>query len=371
MNQPLGGFGQGLPAPQNLFPSELDNSPYDFSTNLLSLPPGDVVFVPAGFYQVGVGEVSFLQFLDPVTNTWRGVSQSRSQIISIRSDGANYRLANLTACPIAAVVANGGTGYTQSTLTITANVGGSTWQGIVGGSLSVVSVVNAGKNYTMPPLVAIPDGPLGLSVPATGAAVLASGTVASVSLINVGAGYVTAPTPLVLLPNPADPNLGSITNATITLGLINAGKITAALCTNNGASLATISALTLTAAGGAGSGATITPVVLQCLTGFSVTAGGGGYGTATELTTIGGQPASVSAIGNPAVELTGYRPRPALAGLAVGSGAVTSITSIFDNGLFVGAPTPLVLGNAVTTTAATVTLTLGGINDTVLLQPGA
>jgi hypothetical protein len=373
MSQRIGGPGQLLPPPQNLYPSQLTNAPADWSTNEIAIASGDTLVIPAGDWVIESGGYSSLQWFDPVTGIWRTVKPPRGGYKVVFSDGANYRVANLTGTPVSATIANGGTGYTQSTLTITANVGGSTWQGIVGGSLSIVTVANAGSGYTMPPLVPIPHAPLGLGVNATANATLANGTVASVSLANFGAGYISAPTPLVLLPNPNDPNAlnGTITNATITIGLTNAGKVTAALCTNNGASLATISALTLTAAGGAGSGATITPNVAQVMTGVTVGGTGGGIAAANILTSEGGQPVSTAAIANPTVDLSGFMPIPASAVLAVSTGAVTSVATIYDRGYFLSTPTAVVINNGITTTATTITFTTGGVNDTVTLQPAA
>ena len=41
MNAPLSGPGLGLPLPANLYPSELNNAPYDFATNKVCLAPGE------------------------------------------------------------------------------------------------------------------------------------------------------------------------------------------------------------------------------------------------------------------------------------------------------------------------------------------
>src|SRR5271167_1920165 len=370
MSQPLGGFGQGLPLPQNLFPSELNNAAQDFATNEISLFPGDVITVPAGVFWINEGAYSMLQFLDPISGTWRGYGATRGVMVYVKSDGANVRLANLTACPIGAVVANGGTGYTQATATITANVGGSTWQPVVGGALSVVSIAAAGLNYTMPPLVAIPSPQPGLGIPATAYATLTGTSVTGVTLSNVGAGYTAfQATQVLLLPNPSDPNFGSISTASVVMGLTDAGKITAALCTNSGASLASVTALTLTAAGGAGTGATVTPVILQTMTGASVTAAGSGYAADLMLTSFGGQPTSVSAIGNPSFEFTAYRPRVVNASFVETGGTLTSVGTIYDHGLFVGVPTALLLASGPITTAGSVTILTGGLPDNVIIQP--
>ena len=364
--------GPGLPLQvnQNLYPSELYGAPVDVGTNYIDLAAGDALPIPAGEWFVDPGGVSVLQYLDPTTGIWRTFNPLGRTPQQIFSDGFTRRIANLTGCPVSAVVAGGGTGFAQSTATITANVGGSTWQAVVGGALSVSTISAVGANYTMPPIVLIPAPP-SPGIAATARATIANGTVSAVTLTNVGAGYISAPT-AVLVPNPTDPAYGSITPASIKLVLNAAlsGAICGALCTNQGAALATLSAITLTAAGGGGSGATITPVVMQTLIGASVAVAGGGYTGGAILQAFGGQPASVSAIGNPSVELTGYRSRPANAVLVATAGALTSLGTIYDGGLFVGTPIATVTpeSGVVPTTTASVTLTMGSAFDTVLLQ---
>lgn len=372
--QRISGPGVPLPYPQNLYPTELANAPYDVPTNSLGLAPGDAVVIPPGDWVIEPGAVSMVQYLDPVTGGWKGYPSARNQYIQLFSDGETRRIANLTGCPVGAVIAGGGTGFTQSTATITANVGGSTWQAIVGGALSVSTISNAGKGYTVPPVVFIPAPP-SPGVPATAHAVLTGTSVTSVVLDNVGAGYTSAPT-AVILPNEFDPNAGSVTNATVVLVLNAAlsGAITAAIPTYNGEPPATLSALTLTAAGGAGSGATITPVIMQSLVSLTAT-GGTGWGTAAApplITTAGGLPASVSAIGNPSVEFTGYKVRQAQVNVTSSSVGVISAPVIMDPGLFVGTPTACIIPSYTaqsTIAAATIAFTMGGINDTVFMQP--
>ena len=371
MTQIISGPGIGLPPPQNLYPSELNGSFNDAPTNHLTLAPGDTINIPPKDFLIDASSYVVVQYLDPVTGVWRGFSSGRSGLQYIMADGFTRRLANLTACPVSAVVAGGGSGFSAATATITANVGGSTWKAIVGGSLSVSTISAVGANYTIAPEVFIPAPP-SPGVQATAYATIANGTVASVSLTNFGAGYISAPS-AVLIPCPQDPNLGTISQATVVLVLnaANAGAITAALCTNNGSPLVTLSALTLTAAGG--TGATITPVVMQTVTSATATAGGGGWGNAAApaaVTTTGGIPASVSAINNPIIEMTGYRPRPAQIATTTSSTGAISAPVVIDGGLFVGTPTAVIIGGgAVPTTLASISLVMGGANDTVLLQP--
>ena len=379
MPQPLSGPGLGLPLPQYLYPTELFQAPYDFSSNRLALAPGDAIPLPAGDWYVGGGSYCVAQYNDPVTGTWAFSSTAgwSDGPRFIKSDGFNTRIANLTGCPVGAVVTGAGTNYVQSSTTVTASAGNSTWSPIIGGALSLTTINNAGAGYGVAPLVLIPapagpsSNPNGVGgIAASAYATITNGTVSAISFTNVGAGYQSAPT-VVVLPNPTDPNINSgITAATVTLGLTGAGTFTGVLCTNNGAPLASVAGLTLTAAG-AGAGATLSAIVMQTVTGASVTAGGAGFGAANALlTTLGGVPNTGSAPVNPDKLGLAWRPRMAQIGLAQTAGALTSVSTIYDGGLFLGTPTPIVLsGLGAPTTAATVTLTMGSTPDLIVLQP--
>ena len=378
MTNRISGNGVGLPLSQFLYPSQLFNTPPDLGSNRVLLSPGEALDLPPGDLLLQVGAYSLLQYLDPYTNGWMLSDTVRGQPFHLYSNGdSTRRIANLTGCPIAAIVAGGGSSFTQATATITANVGGSTWNAIVGGSLSVTSVTVAGSGFLVQPLVLLPAPPSysanGVGgVPALAEATLANGTVASVSLTQVGAGYNQTVITGVIVPSPYDPNIGSIVPGTVTFGLTNTGKITAAICTDNGAPLSTLTALTLTAAGGAGSGATITPQVLQTVASTSIVAGGGGWGTATapaKVLSVGGGPASVSAIGNQTVELTAFRPRDVnITGGTSSTGGVTA-TTILDSGLFVTTPTAaLVPGGTLPSTLASITFLMGTKSDIVVVQ---
>jgi len=378
MPQPLSGPGVGLPLPQYLYPTELFQAPPDVASNKIALAAGDALPLQAGDWYRAGGSYCVVQFLDPINNTW-SMGSTAGWLAGpefIKSDGFTCRIANLTGCPVGAVVANGGSGYVQSSTTVTATAGNSTWAPIVGGALSLTTINNAGAGYGVAPLVFIQAPPSPSSNPnsiggiaASAYATIASGTVSAISFTNIGAGYQSAPT-AVILPNPTDPNINSgITAATITLGLSNAGAITGVLCTNNGAPLATLASLTLTPAG-AGTAATITPIIMQTVTAASITGAGAGFGSvAALLTTVGGVPAS-GAFTNPEKLNLAWRPRPAQIGLASAGGSLSSVSSIYDGGLFLGTPTPIVTAaGGAGTTAATITLTMGSVPDLITLQP--
>lgn len=382
----ISGFGSTCPPPGYLYPSQLSNSPNDVSSNYVAISAGDALYIPAqsNDYLVDLGQICTLEFLDAVTGSWR-VQQNmayRSGPFLMKSNGVDKRISNRTGCPVAAIVANGGSGFAQASATITATVGGSTWQPVIGGSLTVTTVSNAGANYTVPPIVLIPaptpagtNGSVG-GVPAVAYATLSSGTVSAVSMDNFGAGYQSAPTVL-LVPSPFDPNFGTITQATVTMG-INAsttGAITAAICTNFGAPLATISALTLTASGGNGTGATITPQILQTITSSSVVAGGAGWGTATAyagVLPVGGGSTSVAAtnLSNPAIDFSGFRPlSPTGSGVTNAGGTISSVTFPGASGLFISTPTAAIAsGGTLPTTLASITFTMGSSRGVIMLQ---
>ena len=390
MSQKIAGPGLGLPYPQNLYPSELYNSPPDAPTNIIALSPGDTLPIPAGDWYVNLGQYNVLQFLDPVTNTWtmgpNAAWQGGHQFVL--SDGFNCRVANLTGCAVGAVVTAIGSGYVQATTTITPSEGNSTWVPIVGGQLAVSGATIAtgagGAGYGIAPEVFIPAPPPASNNPngvggiqASAWAAIASGTVSGVSFTNPGAGYSSGVT-VVLNPSPNDPNLSTgITACTVVFTLTGSGAITGALCTNNGAPLADPNAFTLTV-GGVGSTATLTHTALQTVTAASVSGAGSGYGTVSALlTTVGGVPSTGGISNNPDGLGLSWRPRPAQIGLAVtGTSTLgTQLGTIYDGGLFLtnSAPNFVVatqpVANSSTIVAATIALTMGSRKDNVVLQP--
>jgi hypothetical protein len=373
------------PVPQNLYPSELLNAPLDAPSNYINLAAGQALQIPAqsNNYLLDLGNNLDLEYLDAVSGVWRPVANMsvRSGLQLMTSDGVTRRIANRLGCPVGAIVVAGGTGFVQSTATLSASTGGSTWQPIIGGALSVSTISAVGANYTVPPLVLIPtptpagyNGSVG-GLAATAYAAISAGTISSVSLDNFGAGYISAPTP-VLVPSPYDVNFGTITQGAVVFSLANTGAVTGALCTNFGAPLATLTNLTLTAAGGSGSGASIVPQILQTIVSASVVAGGAGWGTATAFAgviPVGGGPVGTAGAGlsNPAIDMSGFKPTNLTAqGTTNAGGTITSVTFPDGNGLFLSAPTAAILsGGTLPTTLASIVFTMGTSRGLALIQP--
>ena len=414
---PMSGPGVGLQLPQNLYPSELYNAPYDFSTNQIPLAAGGQLPIPRGDWLIGLGSYCCLQLLDPVNATWSIVATAAwdAGLIYLQSDGFSYRLANLTGCPVGAIVNNyGAGGYVQATSSIAVTGGGgSTWAPIIGGQLvmttATIVTANAGAGYGVAPIVMIPapPGPSNNSngiggIQATGYCTIASGTVSGFTFTNPGAGYPSGATySVAALPNPTDPNIPTgITLATVVFSITGSGSITGALCTNPGAPLSTPNNITLTLSG-AGTQGTVSPIMMQTVVNTSVI--GGSTLTAGSvsalLTTVGGYPQSAG----PATPITGTitnapvylvagsvaagsanqglwaRPRPLQAVFAIGAtGTLAAQTGIiYDGGLFYGVPTPvlaaqgglLAAGTGSVIGGSTITLTMGPRPDFVVMQP--
>lgn len=391
MPGPLSGPGLGLQLPQHLYPSELNNAPYDVGGPWVNLAPGQELPIAAGTWYVSCGMYSVLEYLDPITNTWAIVPNSAwmGGPIYVKSDGFNYRVANRLGClGSVSVTDQGDANWVQASTTVT--VTGSTAQvsAIVGGALALSggTVRAVGAGYGVAPLVFI-DPPANYAnntngiggIPATGYVTIANGTVTGFTFTNPGAGYQSVPKALVV-PNPTDPNLSTgITAASVVFSLTNSGKITGAIVTNPGAPI-TPANITLTVAG-AGASATLTPNIVQTVTAASVvgTISGLQASLAAMLSTVGGAPAQGSITNGPDYNFLTFRPRPAQVGLTIaGIGSLgPQVGTIYDGGLFMTntAPNPVLMYDlpassaATVTNAGTLTLTMGSRSDRVLLQP--
>lgn len=390
MAAPLSGPGVGLPLPQRLYPTTLNYAPFDSPSNEICLNAGDQLPIPAGVWYIGTGSYCVVQYLDPVNNTWRMVPGAAwdNSVTYVKSDGFNFRVANLLGCPVGGVVTAPGNGsYVQASTSIAVTGGGgSLWSPIIGGQLVNPTVTSAGAGYGVAPIVQIspPRGPTtnanGVGgIQASGYATISSGTVSGFTFVNPGAGYVGAQT-ITLLPNPTDPNLSTgITMATLTLQVGAAGSITGVLCTNPGSPLSPAN-ITLTVSG-AGANGTVTPIMLQTVTAVSITGGSTiTNGSVSALvTTVGGQPSQGTFTNSaPYLYLAG-RPRPLQSSFTVGAtGTVAAgVGTIYDGGLFYGTPTPIFNGTnlllAATGTVvgtSTLALTMGSRPDIVTFQPG-
>ncbi len=241
--------------------------------------------------------------------------------------------------------------------------------------MSINSISVAGSGYGVPPLVMIPPPP-NPGVQATAHTTITGGSVTTITLDNVGAGYIQNPVPVQIVPSPFDPNYlagNAIVQAQASVVPIGAGSVSAVLCTNSGA-VTTIP--TLTIAGTGGTSATATAVMLQTLVGATAYSLGAGYTTAV-LQTIGGVTSASPIWTNPVSEGRLFIPRAAtelltVSGGSIAAGAGAANGTIYDSGLFTGTPSVLVAAGAgaLITTSASVVPLLGSAAGTFRLTPG-
>lgn len=332
----------------------------------ISLPAGASELIPAGQFMVQPGPYSFLQAKDPVTGTWCTLGTATHGARTILSDGQNFRIANLSGCAVGAFITNVGSGYTSAP-TVSASAGASTWQAIVGGAInSTVTITAAGSGYTYAPILLIDPPPAG-GVQATATCTISGGAINAVTVVNQGAGYTTAPN-ITVLRDPRDTS-GSGAVLTVNSTLAGSGTVTAILCTNHGTAVTAVP--TLTISGGGGSSAAATAVMCFTVTGFTVGAGGAGYGNAQPfgLLSIGGiVGGAAGAVVNPAIGPGMFTPRQAnISGTSTAGGAITATGAVVnDGGLFQAVPNLLVVagGSALATTVGQATADVGGVTDT-------
>lgn len=388
MTQGLSGPGVGLPYPQKLYPSQLNNAPQDPSSNRLTLAPGDTFVVPAGEWFLDIGSYCIIQYYNPTNNLWTaGPSPAwMGGTQYVKSDGFTTRIANLTGCLYSISILNAGSSYVQASTTLTVTgPSGAAAVPVVGGQLGGITVSSHGAGYGVAPIVMIPPPPPPATnsngiggIAASAYAVITSGTVSAVSLTNPGGGYQVAPT-AVIVPSPFDPNLSvGITQATVTFSLVGSGSIVGAFVTNNGAPLPDSSLANVTiSVSGAGSSASLVANMMQTVKAGSVVGTGLGYGTvAALLTSIGGGPNAGTITTSPEYLGLAFRPRPAQVSLAVtGGGTIAAQTgTIYDGGLFLSAPNAVIATNPlpganVTISGATVSFVMGSRPDIVTIQP--
>ena len=348
-------------------------------TNVVDLVAGQVQTIPAGSWMVRTGLYSSIQQLDPISGIWRtiggGVNGGGAEFV--QSDGVNYRIANQTGSAVGAQITNAGTGYTSAPV-VTASAGSSIWKAFVGGAVNTtVSITNGGTAYTYPPQVLFSTPAPGTGIAASGFATLTGGVVTGITVVDQGAGYVTAPT-ITIVPDPREGVNGVVQgyNATAVCTLTGAGTVTGLVCLDHGQG--TLTAVpTLAFAGGGGASAAATAIMCWSITAFAVgTAGAGLAGANAQITALDIPPTTAAIYSNPSTQwgTNTYnwglvRQRPANIIGTVTAGAITVTTPRYlDGGIYTTAPVAIVNANAsVTTTAPVVTVTMGGLNDRVYM----
>ena len=358
------------------------------ASNAVSLPAGTTYIIPAGNYQINLGPYSELQYLDPVTGIWR-TQLWPGQDGQFACDGANMRLANLTGCPVAAVITTSlatgcvtGIGTTATTCTVTPSTGVSTWCPVVGGALSTTCLTGVtgstvGAGYLYPPMAIIsapPPGGLQATAHVTGIPTTAALLAAQVIIDNQGAGYPVASTGVstATITFVNDPRDTAGTGATVRLAATGTGALTGLYPLNQGLPGVAVPTFAFSA-GGMGATAVMNFTVTTFVTGNTgVVWSTGGQ---VELVTVGNVIPTAAAWTNPLHEKLATFPRPARIAIAAGS-TITTTGAVVEDGGFgiqqIPGLTPIGLLASLTGAVTGVVnnvATVGGTLDYCWLQP--
>ena len=350
--------------------------PFRVPPTPITLAGGQSYILPAGPTMVNGGPYTELQQFDGALGYWRTARLPGGAPYVVDADGANYRLFNTTGMAIGALITNGGTSYTTAP-TVTASFGGSAWSAIVGGSINTTVTVTTAGAYSYPPVLVFSDPPAG-GVRASAIPVMSGTAISSVTVINAGAGYTTAPTITIV----ADPRETLAQGGVLTVNatLANSGVVTAVICIDPGTTTAT-SVPTLTFAGGTTSTvASATALMNFVVNGFTVTTTGSSLGTSLPVLIESLSPfasATVAATSvDPQLDVGMHFNRAArLLGFSNSSGGLiasnTSLTTMDAGWGFQAVPSLIAIPTFLATTGAispSIVAVVGPINDTVTLQ---
>jgi len=381
----LGGAGIPLNVAGGLVPNFSGAPPVAAGfTNAITLSASEAFVLPGGTYMVAPGPYTSLQWLDPIQNAWRTINASNTGLpLVIDSDGASFRLANLTGTPIGALITNAGSGYTNGIgtaatgLTVTASSGGSTWVPVVGGAInSTLAITAGGTGYLFPPILVF-DAPGAGGVQATGVCTISGGAINTATVTNQGAGYVSAPN-LTLVNDPRD-TAGRNGVLTVNATLAGSGTLTALYPSAQGTVLTAVPTFTFSPA----STTAATAVMNFVVTGFTIGSGlsGTGYGNAQPFIVMaaGGIVSGTRAsnVAGPIADTGLVLPRIAqLQGTSTAGGKLqpspgAAAAVIGDAGFgYQAVPSLVVLpsGTGAPSTIGQATATVGGITDTSWIQ---
>jgi hypothetical protein len=339
------------------------------TSNTVTLNPGQVYLPPAGWYFVDGGKYGGIQRYDAAGQLWRYAGSEPLSMDWIYFDGISLRLANTTGCPVAAVVTNGGSGYT-SPPTVTASAGSSGWTAILGGVVgTTMTIASGGGGYNYTPIVWI-EGPSAPGVRATAVAVLTNGAITSITVVEQGAGYIN--TPVVAVYPDARDAAAVITPATISCNLVGSGTVAAVVCNNHGQPITSGTVPTLTFAGGGGSSAAATALMDWVVQSCSVSAAGAGYtsgAASVQATGAGGVVTTAPAYLGTETASAFVRYRSATINIATNSSGGLTTVSITDGGRYESVPTPAISSAQNYTTVGTLSFVMGGVNATYLIAP--
>ena len=246
------------------------------------------------------------------TNVQTVASETINGFILTGGSGATAT-ATLSGTGVGSVAINtSGTLYNvEPTVTLVGGGGsGATATSVINGSVTGITVTNAGAGYTSAPTVSFSGGG---GSGATATAIL-SGGISWIAVSAGGTGYTSAPT--------VSFTGGSGSGATATATVIN-GSIVGITVTAAGSGYTSAPTVNFT---GAGSGAVAAAVLNESVTSINVTAAGSNYTSAPTVTITGGGGTAAAGIANISGGVTG------VAITSAGVGYIYAPTVVFGSG---------------------------------------
>ena len=186
-------------------------------TARLALGSGGLFYFPPGEWVATVDASTVIERFDPTEQVWAVIEAATANNGDwISADGYNLRIHNTTGVVSSNTISNAGSGMTNgigATATgvsiawgVSNTTGYPTATGyvIIGGTVAAPTVTQAGSGFLVPPAIVIDPPPPG-GIQASAIAVMTaagSSGIASITMVNAGAGYVTTPN-FYVIPQPA------------------------------------------------------------------------------------------------------------------------------------------------------------------------
>lgn len=351
----------------------------------ISLPSGGVFNLPSGQWSVNAGPYTFLQQYDSVSQVWLPVGTGAgNEHALVSSDGYNYRLANLTGCPVGGLITAGGSGMASATggigifpaaaqlgtaaaPSVTMSAGGARPTIVVGGAINTtVTITAGGSGYTLAPILTVSQPPPG-GVQATAVCTVSGGAINAVTVTNQGAGYVTAPT-ITITRHPFD-TTGTGGVLTVNPTLVGSGSVTALTFPDHGTGgLTAVPTFAFVASGA--TTPTVTAIMCFTITAFNQQTTLTGLTLANMGLAIGQAPGAAPTLTNPRISTGLFVPRLAMTGMSATT--TGTLTPIIDGGLHMTVPIGTVYVSNIagyTSATAAVVPTVGGVTDTSFVTP--
>jgi hypothetical protein len=374
----------------------------------------------SGQYYLQLGVYTNLQVYDPGMNYWRSVNVAPNQMVTVSSDGTNFRVVNSTGNPVGALItANGAAGtngfygynaqraaYTiiggalvlgNALFTITPSAGGSLWNAIVGGAVNATLsfagtvfngnagvngtfgastggvVASAGSGYIVPPVIVftppLNQGQQPYVLPQA-TCTISGGAINAITVTQQGAGLLGLPG-ITVVPQYGDTVGGGAIIGWLTgnAGQVNSGAVSIMWPSYYGT--AQTAAPTFAYGGTSNPAPTATAIMNWTVTSITNTTPGSGYNAAYGLWQGGivAGTAGLNSPGNPIYD-KGLS-LPVFAPIVVAATtAVTTLATLFGGVNLQAAPT-LAFGTQLAagtvTTVAVQTPVMGGAADSILL----